>query len=213
MKIINIVQNFFLASTLVILALLPLWSAFGNMSPVIQSIWYFISFLAVTLVMLIRPLADIFINQKWLRKLVVLRKGVGLLSASIVIAFVIGKLVIPDSSYLALMFTKQYWSFRNYTIFAHLGDITGFILLITSNNLSMVLMKKNWKRVQKLAYVYFYAGGIYEAGALGSKFAIISMIVVTIAVCIAFLFNRRRQNSHQQTAKYITINNLNAGNK
>ena len=212
MKIINIIQNFFLASALTILALLPLWSAFGNISPAMQGVWYFVSFLAVTLVMLVRPLADIFINQKWLRKLVILRKGVGLLSASIVIAFVIGKLIIPDSSYLSSVFTKQYWSFRNYTIFAHLGDITGFILLVTSNNLSMVLMKKNWKRIQKLAYVYFYAGGIYEAGALDSKFAIISMVAVTITVLIAFLLNRHRQDGQQQTAKYITINNLNAGN-
>jgi DMSO/TMAO reductase YedYZ heme-binding membrane subunit len=74
-----------------------------------------------------------------------------------------------------------------------LGDITGFILLITSNNLSMMLLKKNWKRIQKLAYVYFYAGGIYEAYALGNAFALISMIVVSITLALAFILKMRRK--------------------
>ncbi len=193
MRILKVIQNTLLGISLFILVFVSLWSAFGVESMALQGILYQISFVAVFLVMLIRPLADIFFNQKWLRKLVFLRKGFGVLSAAIVVAFVIGDIIAPDSQYIMSMFTKEYWSLENYVVFAHIGDITGFILLITSNNLSMMLLKKNWKRIQKLAYVYFYSGGIYEAYALNSKFAMIAMVVITLVTIIAFILNHRRK--------------------
>ncbi len=193
MKIMKIIQNILLGISLVILTVLPLWSAFGDDNIKIQGTLYLISFISVTLVMLVRPLANIFIKQKQLRKLVFLRKGFGVLSASIIVGFVIGDIITPESHYVASMFTQEYWSIKNYMLFAHIGDITGFILLITSNNLSVMLFKKNWKRIQKLAYVYFYTGGIYEIYATKSTFAIISMIVVTIMIFVAFILNMRRR--------------------
>jgi len=194
MKILKIIQNILLGISLAVLAILPLWSAFGDENIKVVGVLYLISFISVTLVMLVRPLADIFINQKWLRKLVFLRKGFGVLSASIIVGFVIGDIIAPDSQYIMSMFTAEYWSLDGYKLFAHIGDITGFILLITSNNLSMILLKKNWKRIQKLAYVYFYAGGIYEAYALGSVFAMIAMNIILIVTVIAFIMNMWRKN-------------------
>lgn len=189
----KIIQNILLGISLAILTVLPLWSAFGDDNIKIQGTLYLISFISVTLVMLVRPLANIFIKQKQLRKLVFLRKGFGVLSASIIVGFVIGDIITPESHYISSMFTQEYWSIKNYMLFAHIGDITGFILLITSNNLSVMLFKKNWKRIQKLAYVYFYTGGIYEIYATKSTFAIISMIVVTIMIFVAFILNMRRR--------------------
>ena len=194
MKILKIIQNILLGISLAVLAILPLWSAFGDENIKVVGVLYLTSFISVTLVMLVRPLADIFINQKWLRKLVFLRKGFGVLSASIIVGFVIGDIIAPDSQYIMSMFTAEYWSLDGYKLFAHIGDITGFILLITSNNLSMILLKKNWKRIQKLAYVYFYAGGIYEAYALGSVFAMIAMNIILIVTVIAFIMNMWRKN-------------------
>lgn len=194
MKILRIIQNILLGISLVLLALLPLWSAFGDSNNSLQGVFYTISFTSVTLVMLVRPLADIFINQKWLRKLVFLRKGFGVLSASIIVGFMIGKIISPDSNYIASIFTREYWLLENYSLFAHLGDITGFILLVTSNNLSMMLLKKNWKRIQKLAYIYFYAGGIYEAFALDSSFAFVSMVMVLVISASAFIVKMLRND-------------------
>ncbi len=194
MKILRIIQNILLGISLALLALLPLWSAFGDSNNSLQGALYIISFISVTLVMLVRPLADIFINQKWLRKLVFLRKGFGVLSASIIVGFMIGKIISPDSNYIASIFTQEYWSLENYSLFAHLGDITGFILLVTSNNLSMMLLKKNWKRIQKLAYIYFYAGGIYEAFALDSSFAFVSMVIVLVISASAFIVKMLRND-------------------
>ncbi len=194
MKILRIIQNILLGISLALLALLPLWSAFGDSNNSLQGALYTISFTSVTLVMLVRPLADIFINQKWLRKLVFLRKGFGVLSASIIVGFMIGKIISPDSNYIASIFTREYWSLENYSLFAHLGDITGFILLVTSNNLSMMLLKKNWKRIQKLAYIYFYTGGIYEAFALDSSFAFVSMVIVLVVSASAFIVKMLRND-------------------
>jgi len=187
-----IVQNIFLTLSIGLLALLPLWVAFGNGSAW-QGVLYQISFIAVFFVMLIRPLADIFLSQKWLHQLVILRKGVGIFSASIVVALTLGDMLLPDSQYLSSIFTLDFWSFRHYKFFAHLGDLSGVILLITSNNFSMIILKKNWKRIQKLAYVYFYAGGIYEAYALGNFSAFVMMSIVTISVVIAFVLNLQRR--------------------
>lgn len=195
MKILRIVQNIIISISLVILSVLPSLVAFGDEYVKLESLLYKISFAAVFLVMLIRPLADIFRSQKWLRRLVYLRKSFGILSASIIVGFVIGDIISPESQYIVSMFTKEYWSLDGYILFAHIGDITAFILLITSNNLSMMLLKKNWKRIQKLAYAYFYSGGIYEAFALRSQWALIAMIIIAIVTTLAFIINMKNKDA------------------
>ncbi len=193
MQIIKIIQNFVLFISLVILSFLPLMVAFGDNTFLSTNTWYTISSLAVFLVMLIRPLSDIFPEIKILRKLVILRKSFGVLSASIVVAFMLGKIISPNSHYLSSIFTVEYWSIKNYAIFAHLGDITGFILLITSNNLSITLLKRNWKRIQKLAYVYFYSGAIYKILISGSRTSLVAIIIITTVVIWAFILNRKKE--------------------
>jgi len=193
MKIIRIFQNILIGISLIILSVLPLLVAFGDEHPNLDSALFKVSFGAVFLVMLIRPLADIFKSQKWLRKLVFLRKGFGILSASIIVGFIIGHIIAPESRYIISFFTKEYWSLDNYILFAHIGDITGLILLITSNNLSMMLLGKNWKRVQKLAYVYFFAGGIYEVFALEAIPPLVAMGVIVVVTVVAFSINLLRK--------------------
>lgn len=86
---------------------------------------------------------------------------------------------------------------EKYALFAHLGDITALILLITSNNFSKKILKKNWKRVQKLAYLYFYSGAMYVFLSYGDIFAAISMVVVTILVIIAFFKNKIKNKKYE----------------
>ncbi|QQS60860.1 MAG: hypothetical protein IPN70_03130 [Candidatus Moraniibacteriota bacterium] len=193
MKALRRIQNILLAISLFILMYLPLYSAFGDDNFVVKGNLFMISFFSVFLVMLIRPLADIFSSQKWLRNLVLLRKGFGVLSASIVVGFMLGNIIDPSSNYLAKIFSASYWSLENYAFFAHIGDITGLILLLTSNNLSIIFLKGNWKRIQRLSYVYFYAGGIYEAFAFESAFAGYAMVVVTSVTLLAFFIKLLRK--------------------
>jgi DMSO/TMAO reductase YedYZ heme-binding membrane subunit len=179
MKAIFLLQKFLIAISLLILVVLPIASRFGSIGFGVMGALYQISFGAVFLVMIIRPLADIFNEQLWLRRLIILRKGFGILSASIIIGFMLSSVIAPGSPYLVSLLTAHYWSLKNYVLFAHLGDISGLILLLTSNTFSQKLLKQNWKRIQRLSYVYFYAGGIYEAAALGSDFAFYAMLIVT----------------------------------
>lgn len=186
MNAIFFFQNILIAISMFLLMVIPAALAFFDVSFAVKGILYIISFGAVFLVMLVRPLADIFASQLWIRKLVILRKGFGILSASIIIGFMIAAIITPESTYLSSLFTAKFWSFNKYAFFAHIGDISGLILLLTSNRFSQKILKQNWKRIQMLSYVYFYAGGIYEAFALGSTFALYALLLITNITVLAW---------------------------
>ena len=159
----------------------------------ISSILYLVSYSSVTFVMAIRPLADIF-PTPYIRMLVPLRKGFGILSASIIVSFILSKIIISGLSYFTILFSASSWKFSDYSIFAHLGDITAIILLATSNIFSKKLLGKNWKHIQKLAYVYFYAGGVYEVLAFHNTFAGYAMLGVSFLLSLAFIIKKSKKN-------------------
>lgn len=194
MKFLIAFQNFLIGLSITLLVAIPVSSMFIDIGFAFKGILYMVSFGAVSLVMMIRPLADIFSGQLWLRRLVLLRKGFGILSASIIISFLLASIIAPESTYLGSLFTADFYSFDRYVFFAHVGDITGFILLITSNTFSQRLLKQNWKRIQKLSYVYFYAGGIYEIFALNSTFAFYAVLFVTDLIVLSWVVEAFRQN-------------------
>lgn len=160
----------------------------------IKTTLYLISFAAVSFVMAIQPLADIFPKIKWIRPLVVLRKGFGILSASIIISFILFKIITMGPKFLINFLLLDYWKFSNYSFFAHLGDVTAVILLATSNVFSKKILGKNWKRIQKLSYVYFYSGGIYEYFVFQDMFAAYAMLIVSFLVSLAFFINFFRKH-------------------
>lgn len=162
-------------------------------TPTITTLFFTVSLASVFFVMAIRPLADIFTKAAWIRALVILRKGFGVLSASIIVGFFLGKIVADGFAFLGTLGTAAYWSLAGFALFAHLGDLTGIILLITSNKFSKRVLGPWWKRIQKLAYVYFYAGALYELAVFHSGFAAVAIIVVTTLVLLAFVKNRMRR--------------------
>ena len=142
--------------------------------------------------MIIRPLADIFSKIKWVRPLVILRKSVGVLSASIIISFIFSKIIVDPSGYFLSFATAKYWSIQNLALLAHLADISAILLLITSNSFSKRILGDWWKRIQRLSYVYFYASSTYILVVLSDKYALNSMIIVTVLTILAFMLNRLR---------------------
>jgi len=148
-----------------------------------------ISLWSVTFVMMIRPLADIF-GSKHLRALVILRKSFGILSASIIVGLILVKVIQHGGTYFAQILTPEYWSLTKYKLLAHLGDITAVILLITSNSFSKHILGIWWKRIQRLSYVYFYAGALYELFAFNSFTALMALLFVTLVTFLAFIKNR-----------------------
>lgn len=187
-------QTSLLGASLCILAILPILIAFTPdiIDPSITAL-YAIAHGAVFFVMTIRPLADIVIGLPFLRPLVILRKGVGVFSASLVISFMLAKMIADPLTYLGGILELSYWSLNGYAILAHLADISALVLLITSNNLSKRLLGVWWKRIQRLSYVYFYASALYVYLSFGDSTVMYYMYVVTSLTLVAFIINILRK--------------------
>lgn len=184
-------QTIMLAMSIVLLATLPT-------TLVLHPDWfndttyfwlYAIAHFTLFLVMLIRPLADILRGVSWLRPLVILRKGFGVFSASIIVSFLLAKIMADTSGYVSSFQTSEYWSLLHLALFAHLADISAVLLLITSNNLSKQLLGKNWKRIQCLSYVYFYGSAFYVLIILGEGVSFYYLSIITIVTALAWLRN------------------------
>ncbi len=197
MKIIGFLKEFFLGGAILIMLILPLVLVFKS-EPLSEAVilrLYDISHVSIFFVMLVRPLADIFIGTKWIRPLVTLRKGVGVLAASIVMSFIFSKIIIDAKGYLGGLLTLEYWSLVNYALIAHLADISAVILLITSNKLSKTILGTWWKKIQKLSYVFFYASSLYVYLTYGHISLLVSMILITLVTVLAYIKNKERSKA------------------
>jgi DMSO/TMAO reductase YedYZ heme-binding membrane subunit len=193
-KTIALLQDFFLGLSILTILTLPLVLVFIPTAFSAQSILYLygISHIAIFLVMIIRPLADIFTTTKYIRPLVILRKGVGVLSAAIIVSFIIAKIIMDPGGYVRSLTTSSYWSLKNLAFYAHIADMSAIILLVTSNNFSKRILGTWWKRIQKLSYVYFYASSLYVLIVLKETVVLYSMLIVTMVTLIAYQKNKKR---------------------
>ncbi len=191
-KLIGYLQEVLLTISVGILITLPIIIVFkvGGISNIATQKLYAASHIFLFFVMMIRPLADIFTKEKWIRPLVILRKGAGVFSASIIVSFILAKLMVDPGGYITSLGTGAYWSLHNYALFAHLADLSAIILIVTSNAFSKRVLGSWWKRIQKLSYVYFYGSALYVYLSYGSTDVLIMMILVTVVTLIAFIKNR-----------------------
>ena len=150
-QIIKYLQETLLGVSIATMMILPILIVFYPklITSNVNANLYSVAHIFLLFVMLIRPLSDIFTKVKWLRPLVILRKGAGVISASIIVSFILAKLMIDPSLYLASFSTYKYWSLVNYALLAHLADISAVILIITSNNLSKRILGSWWKKIQR----------------------------------------------------------------
>lgn len=155
----------------------------------LQGLLWNLSLVAVTSLMLIRPLKDIFPNGGFV-KLMPLRKSLGIFSASIVVSFGLIHYIELGNTFLSTYFSLAYWTFHNNLFWAHLGELTGFILLVTSNRFSVRLLKRNWKRIQRLSYVYFFSGAWYVFSSFEKTYALLFLIIVFDLTVFAFVKKR-----------------------
>lgn len=196
-KAVNIFNDFLsLLSVLTLMVVPILYAYYDQSAPVyLRDLLYDLSLIFVFLVMIIRPLANLFPRSAILRPLILLRKGLGTLSAAIIIAFVLVKVLTSGASYLLNYTSSDFWHFHNYSFYGHLGDVTALILLVTSNDFSKRVMGNWWKRIQKLAYVYFYSGAYFVYSAFAKDWALYILIVATILIVAAFIKNHLPQES------------------
>lgn len=182
----------------------PLWQRIVPManwaliavSASVPAVWYFtdlknllwdVSWYAVTLLLLMRPLGDLLPRLTWLRRSLVLRQGLGILSSAVVVTNL--ALTLANDP-LALL--HQYaWDPGNPSTLGHIAEVTGLVLLITSNAFSQRLLGKWWKRIQRFAYLYFFSAGVYLV-YLGKTGAAVSMVLVAAVWLVAYVRNRHK---------------------
>jgi len=146
-----------------------------------------INSIAIFLVMIVRPLADLLPKLKWLRALVPMRKELGILSAMIVLGFGLAKYNFWGWEYFVqTYFSLSYWKFPEPAAFGHLGELVAVPLLLTSNLYSQRKLKKHWKTIQRLAYVYFFAGGYYVLVTFNATEELWFMAIVAVLTVAAW---------------------------
>ncbi len=195
-KIIGYSQQILLTISIVMMMVLPIALVFKSTVfslPIIAAL-YTASHVAVFFVMSIRPIADIFRKAVWIRPLVILRKGMGVFSASVIISFILAKLIVGPMEYLSSFTALSYWSMKDYAVLAHVADISAVILIVTSNNFSKRVLGSWWKRIQKLSYIYFYASALYVYLSYGTRTLLYAMIFVTLVTTLAYLQKRNLTN-------------------
>jgi DMSO/TMAO reductase YedYZ heme-binding membrane subunit len=143
--------------------------------------WYML-----TVVMIIRPLADILPRLKILRVLTLLRKEFGIFASLLIYAHFVGYLIVRNLSVFDVLFAAKFWDPSRALSWGVYGLILGLPVLISSNKFSMILLKKSWKKIQHLSYPFFYAGGIHIF-MVGEDSGISSMILVSVAWLLARL--------------------------
>ncbi len=205
--VIRLTQEILIKTGILTLCVLPLLIVFTPdfIYPYMSGI-YSIAHTTAFFVMLIRPLSDIFgklpkiiSSPSYIRPLVILRKGFGIISASIVVSFIFSKIIIDPSGYFLGILDPAYWSLTKYALIAHIADITAILLLITSNNFSKRIMGTWWKRIQRLSYVYFFASAFYVFVSFDEMYLFYYMLIIASITLVASVLNSLTQkNSNPQ---------------
>lgn len=99
------------------------------------------------LVLFIKPIVKI-LGRKELMWLLTYRRELGILCAYLAFAHLVGSIVT-----LKIYKIENYLPLDNFLFPAAIASIIFIILYLTSNNASMRLLKKNWKRLQSLSYL------------------------------------------------------------
>lgn len=164
--------------------MMPLQFVFPESKYLIWNIWHF----ALIFLMIIRPLRDLLPSVTWLSNLIPLRKELWILSVSIVVSAWIINYTSHWNAFLNIYFSYDYWS--NNGLWAHIWELCWLILLITSNTFSQNLLWPNWKRIQKLSYLYSFAWLYYIWSAFSLTIWIIGVILISTLTLLAFIKNK-----------------------
>ncbi len=125
-------------------------------------LWGKLSWYLLILIVFIRPLADIFPQIKFLRKIVGMRKEIGIMCATFGLAHGVW-FFLNSGEWITGIFNPSYWSLTNEFGWWMLALVISIPLLITSNIYSMKLLKKYWKPLQRFTYLFFIFTAIHIA--------------------------------------------------
>ena len=112
-------------------------------------------------ILFIKPLAHVF-NIKWMRRHIAYRRQFGV--ATVWFALFHALMFIYDRE---LYYFQDFQGIGNYLPYGAVAIVGMSILGLTSNNYSVRLLKRNWKRVQYLAYPTLFFTLLHSSMARG----------------------------------------------
>lgn len=146
------------------------------------------------LVLFIRPLSDLFTKYKFLKYWVSLRKELWILSWVFAITHVIWYLLYNNID-VSILFSWIFWSPIWYLWWWMYALIMTIILVITSNNYSMKLLKRKWKTIQRLSYLMFIFTAVHIAMINDwEEFLSTLSIVIVYIIIYTWAFLYKKQN-------------------
>lgn len=149
------------------------------------------AWITLLIIVLSRPLADI-LKIKFLYRVETNRKLLGWIcsAAAILHIFIYA---INFNMPLTFVFNLSYWNFSTSFGWGLLAFVVMLPLLLTSNNYSIKFFKRNWKKIQRLTYLFFIASGVHIY-MIGGKWplTLLPMGVWLILWIWAYLGNRKR---------------------
>lgn len=167
-----------------ILLALNILAFYVFIDPEIQKIFAKIAWYLLILIVFSRPLADIFKNLGFLKKIVILRKEIWILCATFWIAHVVGIYMKFNSTPLEFFTGSNNWNFAWPMAWWMLAFLISIPLLVTSNIASMKFLGKNWKKIQRLTYLFFIFTALHVAFLRPDK------MIINIWLVLAWLILR-----------------------
>lgn len=116
------------------------------------------NFLLITI--FARPVAAILPKLGILRRIVLLRRQLGIISGTFILAHGLSYFLAGQITFIDL-FNPQIWDFQTFLPWGILGFIICILVLLTSNNISMRFLGKWWKQIQRFSYLFLIFGGIH----------------------------------------------------
>ncbi|MDD2916404.1 MAG: ferric reductase-like transmembrane domain-containing protein [Candidatus Gracilibacteria bacterium] len=145
---------------------------------------------ALIVIMVIRPLVDLFPKIILFKKVLAMRRGIGIVSGMAALTHGIGFFYLYPSEIGA----NYLWSPNQFFLYGIIGLVFSTLLLITSNNISVRFLGKKWKWLQRGVYGMFYLVCVHIA-LIGGRYGIdYTPIVLGIAVFVlrVFAWNKKR---------------------
>ena len=165
-----------------ILAFVPfLWILIIFYPKYYVEIWDF-GWYCLLLIVFSRPLSDVLPRLGILKKIVALRKEIWIISGVFITAHWLGFFLNAKMSLLVWLTNPDYYNLTNLFGWWMIGMYIGIILTFTSNKFSKKILWKNWKRLQRLTYLFFIFGAVHIALVDNEKILPLSIVVSTWAI-------------------------------
>ncbi len=121
--------------------------------------WFFL-----ILIMVVRPLVDLFPNFLLFSKFLTVRRGMGIMMGMAGLTHGLGFFYASPSAIKKLpVLTSYLWAWNGMFVYGIIAMVFATLLLVTSNDISVRIMGKKWKWLHRSVSVVFYTTCIHVA--------------------------------------------------